>query len=203
MYFRLFDKTLTFLISFLRYFTGCICILQNNVPVFTLPMTLVTLVLINVSDARGNLYRVEDPSYPEKQSYQWHTRTKVPTKVRPKSCISVGWCQFIAGGTRKSECRSGDRKQWRLKIFFYSVVMGLRLVVRKDIFSKCERWAFSIHLRTTQKKTDDVSFFQSGLANISVDLINSVDFLLQTLPNLYCSVYFKHLWDLHARDKYH
>jgi len=54
--------------------------LQHNVPVFTLPMTLVTLVLINVTDTRGNLYRVEDMSYPEKQSYQWHTRSRVNTK---------------------------------------------------------------------------------------------------------------------------
>ena len=44
-----------------------------------MPMTLVTLVLINVTDARGLLYRVEDMSYPEKQAYEWHTRTKVST----------------------------------------------------------------------------------------------------------------------------
>jgi len=50
-----------------------------NVPVFTLPMTLVTLVLINVTDERGRLYRVEDMSYPEKQSYQWHTSMRVKT----------------------------------------------------------------------------------------------------------------------------
>ena len=52
---------------------------QVNVPVFTLPMTLVTLVLINVTDERGRLYRVEDMSYPEKQSYQWHTSMRVKT----------------------------------------------------------------------------------------------------------------------------
>ena len=46
-----------------------------------MPMTLVTLVLINVTDKRGLLYRVEDMSYPEKQAYEWHTRTKVETNV--------------------------------------------------------------------------------------------------------------------------
>ena len=46
-------------------------------PVFTLPFTLVTMVMINVSEARGLLYRVEDMSYPEKQAYQWHTRIRV------------------------------------------------------------------------------------------------------------------------------
>ena len=48
-----------------------------NLPVFTLPMTLCTLVLINVTDERGRLYRVEDMSYPEKQSYLWHTSFRV------------------------------------------------------------------------------------------------------------------------------
>ena len=43
-------------------------------------MTLVTLLLINVTDSRGRLYRVEDVSYPEKQAYEWHTRSKVNTK---------------------------------------------------------------------------------------------------------------------------
>ena len=42
-------------------------------------MTLVTLVLINVTDERGRLYRVEDMSYPEKQSYLWHTSSRVKT----------------------------------------------------------------------------------------------------------------------------
>jgi len=50
---------------------------EHSVPVFTLPFTLVTMVLINVSEARGLLYRVEDMSYPEKQAYQWHTRIRV------------------------------------------------------------------------------------------------------------------------------
>jgi hypothetical protein len=54
---------------------------QNNIPVFTMPMTLVTLVMITVSDTRGLLYRVEDMSYPEKQAYDWHTRIKVKQHV--------------------------------------------------------------------------------------------------------------------------
>ena len=52
---------------------------QHLVPVFTLPFTLVTQVIINVSGFRGYLYRVEDMSYPEKQAYDWHTRIKVKT----------------------------------------------------------------------------------------------------------------------------
>lgn len=48
----------------------------NNIPVFTVPMTLVTLVFLLTTDVRGNLHRVEDPSYPEKQSYQWFRKTR-------------------------------------------------------------------------------------------------------------------------------
>ena len=69
-----------------------ICILnltQANIPVFTMPMTLVTLVLINVTDKRGLLYRVEDMSYPEKQAYEWHTRTKVDTNVSDTSYKNI------------------------------------------------------------------------------------------------------------------
>lgn len=56
-----------------------------------MPMTLATLVLVNVSEQRGILYRVEDQSYPEKQAYDWHTRTKVRTRdVRYETfCASV------------------------------------------------------------------------------------------------------------------
>eukprot|EP00093_Oithona_nana_P013120 13120.XXX_98632_94413_1 [CDS] Oithona nana genome sequencing. len=62
-----------------QYALRATMVLQSNIPVFTMPMTLVTLVLINVTDKRGLLYRVEDMSYPEKQAYEWHTRTKVET----------------------------------------------------------------------------------------------------------------------------
>ena len=44
-------------------------------------MTLCSLMFLAVTDARGWLYRVEDMSYPEKQSFAWHTSQKVPEKV--------------------------------------------------------------------------------------------------------------------------
>ena len=55
--------------------------LQLNIPVFTMPFTLTTLFMIYVTDKCGLLHRVEDMSYPEKQTYEWHTRTKDETKV--------------------------------------------------------------------------------------------------------------------------
>ncbi len=62
-----------------------ITFLQNNIPVFTVPMTLMTLVTLAVTDERRLLYRVEEMSYPEKQAYQWHTRVKVAQRVRKLS----------------------------------------------------------------------------------------------------------------------
>jgi len=43
-------------------------------------MTICTLVFLAVQDERGWLYRVEDMTYPEKQTYAWHTRQKVSQK---------------------------------------------------------------------------------------------------------------------------
>ena len=43
---------------------------------FTLPFALVTLLMINVTDERGSLYRVKEMSYPEKQAYEWHSKIK-------------------------------------------------------------------------------------------------------------------------------
>ena len=65
-------KTLMLLPLFLPF--------QHSVPVFTLPFTLVTQVIINVGGFRGYLYRVEDMSYPEKQAYDWYTRIRVKTQ---------------------------------------------------------------------------------------------------------------------------
>ena len=54
---------------------------QNNIPVFTVPMTVVALVFLLTTDQRGVLHRVTDGSYPEKQSYQWWTKErKIPQK---------------------------------------------------------------------------------------------------------------------------
>jgi len=53
---------------------------EHSVPVFTLPFTLVTQVIINVGGFRGYLYRVEDMSYPEKQAYDWYTKIRVKTQ---------------------------------------------------------------------------------------------------------------------------
>ena len=45
--------------------------LQNQLPVFTLPMTLSTLVLLLTSQARGGqLARTPEMSYPERQARQ-------------------------------------------------------------------------------------------------------------------------------------
>ena len=46
---------------------------QNNIPVFTVPMTLVALVFLMTTDVGGGLARVDEPSYPEKQVTSWHT----------------------------------------------------------------------------------------------------------------------------------
>ena len=61
-----------------------------------MPMTLVTLVLINVTDKRGLLYRVEDMSYPEKQAYEWHTRTKIETNVSEIKNTFSQKCTFLS-----------------------------------------------------------------------------------------------------------
>ncbi|TRY69135.1 hypothetical protein TCAL_02513 [Tigriopus californicus] len=54
----------------------------NNIPVFTVPMTLVTLVFLLTTDVRGVLHRVVDPSYPEKQSYQWFRESRqIPQSI--------------------------------------------------------------------------------------------------------------------------
>ena len=56
---------------------------QNNIPVFTVPMTLVTLVFLLTSDSSGrNLVRVSDPSYPEKQTYNWFAKERNVPQVR-------------------------------------------------------------------------------------------------------------------------
>ena len=52
--------------------------MQNSLPVFTLPMTLSTLVLLLTSQARGGqLARTPEMSYPERQARQhWAQRPR-------------------------------------------------------------------------------------------------------------------------------
>ena len=60
--------------------------LQNNIPVFTVPMTLVGLVFLLASNQSGSIYRVRDPSYPEKQAYLWFTKhRKIPQEEEEES----------------------------------------------------------------------------------------------------------------------
>lgn len=55
--------------------TSLVFLLQNHLPVFTVPFTLVGLVFLLTSDEGGALHRVagHEESYPEKQSYTWWT----------------------------------------------------------------------------------------------------------------------------------
>ena len=47
--------------------------LQNNIPVFTMPKTLVVLVFLLASNQSGSLHRVgEEASYPEKQAITFY-----------------------------------------------------------------------------------------------------------------------------------
>ena len=68
------DKTLLF----------CISCLQLNVPVLTMPFALPTIVMIYLTDKFGLLNRVENMSYPEKQAYEWHIRSKVSPNNTPR-----------------------------------------------------------------------------------------------------------------------
>ena len=49
---------------------------QSGLPVFTGPFALTSLLVLATSDTKGNLYRVEKMSYPEKQCYDWHSGKK-------------------------------------------------------------------------------------------------------------------------------
>ena len=49
---------------------------QSGLPVFTGPFALTSLLVLATSDTKGNLYRVERMSYPEKQCYEWHSGKK-------------------------------------------------------------------------------------------------------------------------------
>ena len=49
---------------------------QSGLPVFTGPFALTSLLVLATSDTKGNLYRVEKMSYPEKQCYEWHSGKK-------------------------------------------------------------------------------------------------------------------------------
>ena len=46
-------------------------------------MNLCTLMMLAASDTNGRLHRVQDMSYPEKQSYAWFKKDDlIPTEVR-------------------------------------------------------------------------------------------------------------------------
>ena len=62
----------------------CINFFQNKIPVFTMPKNLCTLMILATTDEKGYLHRVQDMSYPEKQSYSWYKQgvTLIPTEVK-------------------------------------------------------------------------------------------------------------------------
>ena len=75
--------------------------IQNNMPYFTLPFTLPTMVFINVNDTRGLLHRIEHYSFPEKQTYDWYKSKRV--------CIIY---QFLKLWYRKPRKNVVDLKHW-------------------------------------------------------------------------------------------
>ena len=47
-----------------------------------MPMNLCTLMMLAATDTNGRLHRVQDMSYPEKQSYAWFKKDDlIPTEV--------------------------------------------------------------------------------------------------------------------------
>jgi len=50
--------------------------LQNHIPVFTAPFAITTLMFLATTDTKGNLFRVQNFSYPEKQSADWRRQKK-------------------------------------------------------------------------------------------------------------------------------
>ena len=46
---------------------------QSGLPVFTGPFALTSLLVLATTDTKGNLYRVQKMSYPEKQCYEWQS----------------------------------------------------------------------------------------------------------------------------------
>ena len=58
--------------------------LQLNVPVLTMPFAVPTIFMIYLTDKFGLLNRVENMSYPEKQAYEWHIRSKVSPNNTPR-----------------------------------------------------------------------------------------------------------------------
>ena len=81
---------------------------QNNIPVFTVPMTLVALVFLMTTDVGGGLARVDEPSYPEKQVTSWHTWSLLvtPELVTTNMC-RPGGCgrtkRYLIGTRRPTE----------------------------------------------------------------------------------------------------
>ena len=55
--------------------------LQNHIPVFTAPFAITTLMFLATTDTKGNLFRVQNFSYPEKQSAEWRRQKRTTKKV--------------------------------------------------------------------------------------------------------------------------
>ena len=71
---------------------------QNDIPYFTLPFTLSTIIFINVNDTRELLYRVRnaDMSYPEKQAFQWFKKHQA--EVTSPLALATGMSVNLATG---------------------------------------------------------------------------------------------------------
>merc|ERR1712156_798167 len=50
--------------------------LQNHIPVFTAPFAITTLMFLATTDTKGNLFRVQNFSYPEKQAAEWWSQRR-------------------------------------------------------------------------------------------------------------------------------
>ena len=76
---------------------------QNHIPVFTVPMTLVALVLLMTTDVGGGLVRVEEPSYPEKQAGWLRTHEKVPARDEEEGEANGGATHGVEADGKKSQ----------------------------------------------------------------------------------------------------
>jgi len=63
----------TVAVAFAQYALRATMTLQSGLPVFTGPFALTSLLVLATTDTRGNLYRVQKMSYPEKQCYEWQS----------------------------------------------------------------------------------------------------------------------------------
>ena len=71
-----------------------------------MPMNLCTLMMLAATDTNGRLHRVEDMSYPEKQSYAWFKKDDlIPTEVRCNfqtkyNIINLNMTTFLNGRSK-------------------------------------------------------------------------------------------------------